>query len=1117
MLLAVVVLCALCAASASATVYSDPGPMPPKQPACTPGPYGESACAVTTNQCSHIVVPAFAENGQIVVARTDPATPCDAWSYNELPGEQLSPCYLPAESISYHIEEYGGVGLNECKFRVDTSQATIWHEKPGTQEFERTDGPGWTKVGIELICGTGCAEYSTEDEAWMAVRPPAATEPSKEPETKSTVHPRPGLAVSYSTTPSQVFVPQNAKGAEPQTATLTVTVKNTASTPIENVTFEDPLQITPVGHIPQATDVSGCTWAQGTSLATPPATIPLATPPAVTPAKTPPPCPISETKGPAKPNVGTLAPGAEASAKYTLNVAGDGDYTLYTTISGTRAGEEEGKADSQPVNVVAEYHFQPESQLLIFSASPGQRTASPKSSALTLAGTPFTMRVHMENRSYYRPLLVSPLVAKLTKNVIGGSLQPVGKPLPAKAPSEGSIAETNPNSIVRLAPRQSAEYELVFFSSASDAWDDGKAQKLHNGGTRGTLEIQAPEIGTVNEDDVTLKGQEKITQQPASDEVIDPAALEQQSYSFDDSAPPPAPNGAEAKFLGFSNGLFQFAWHATTGLLHGVFIDLPVGIVTAVPTFTFKYIELETTLWKDIEGNPALKSLYFNQLTNQLLLIYVEAPKLAPKFAEAYEQVSNAVGAHLTQESKEWYAGDWKKAVGDLSAEAGDGAGSIGALFAGPAALAKGVALAESGGVLMRLAPVISAAAKIANAEKASAEVDFFASSAAKEEEAAEAAAKAGKVSNATPAQRAARVQSMVDLLEDGKIPPGIVLDPANPKDLELIAQAYGIPPEEAIKLANLAKEKGLTMVARSRGIGTPERIAEGAYLKGPPFYAKNASPLDVSLFGWDASKVHDLVVVDLDLPYGHKPLPQALADFGSDLQGKGYEFGSDAYNAALNRYKVQWKGLNEDLPTWRKWSEQTFAEGSDKYVINKDRYGADAKGFVNMKWDATENPIDFGARPGFNPKSVSRVRFQLHQEGRYVFPQLKPLVGDAWGSITGDVDWLSFGDSEGQPLQGANAVDLLNDLAHFAAQHPQSESWVKNGLFEFDQKLEYLSGYDTIKDLESAGGIGKQTNLQFGPDGMIRTVVLDFNKSSFNDPSDYFVHWMGGWVGESG
>jgi hypothetical protein len=1118
MTLALLMLFAFGSASASATVYPNPGPMPPKEPDCTFSEYGESACARTTTMCSHIIAPAFAENGQIVVARTDPPTPCDAWSYNVIPGEQLSPCYIPAESSGY-IEPYGGVGLNECKFRVDTSVAAIWHEKPGTTEFERTDGPGWTKVGIDLICGYGpyCNPDESEDEAWMAVKPSVNEPPPKEPENKTTTHPKPGLAVSYSQSPSPVLVPENAKGAEAQTATLTVTVKNTASTPIENVTFEDPLQITPVGHIPQATDVSGCAWANGTSLAAPPAVEPLATPAPSTPAKPPPPCPISETKGPAKPNVGTLAPGAEASAKYTLNVAGDGDYTLYTTISGTRAGEEEGKADQQPVNVVAEYHFQPESQLLIFSADPGQRKVSPKSAALTLAGTPFTMRVHMENRSYYRPLLVSPLRAAVTGNVIAGTLQAVGKPLPEKVPTEGSIAETNPNSIVRLAPRQSAEFELVFFSSASDAWDDGKAQKVHNGGTRGTLEIQPPEIATVNEDDVTLGEKEKYTKQPESDEVIDPAALEQQTYSFDDSAPPPAPNGPEAKFLGFSNGLFQFAWHATTGLAHGIFIDLPVGIVTAVPTFTFKYIELETTLWKDIEKDPALKSLYFNQLTNQLLLVYVEAPKLAPKFAEAYEQVSNAVGAHLTEEAKQWYAGDWKKAVGDLSAEAGTGFGSAGALFAGPAALAKGVALAESGGVLLRLAPVINAATKLASAEKVSAEADFFASSAAKEEEAAEAAAKAGKISTSTPAQRAARVQEMVDLVEDGKLPPGMVLDPSKPKDLELIAQAYGVPPEEAVKLANLAKEKGLTMVARSRGVGTPGRIAEGAYLKGPPFYAKNASPLDVSLFGWDASKVHDLVVVDLDLPYGHKPLPQALADFGSDLQGKGYEAGSDAYQAALNRYKVQWKGLNEDLPTWRKWSEQTFAEGNDKYVINKDHYGANAKGFVNMKWDATENPLDWGARPDFNPKSVSRVRFQLHQEGRYVFPQLKPLRSDAWGSITGDVDWLSFGDLRGQPLQGANGIDLLNDLAHFAAQHPQSESWVKGGLFEFDQKLEYLSGYDTIKELEAAGGIGKQTNLQFGPDGMIRTVVLDFNKSSFKDPTDYSVFWKGGWLGEGG
>jgi hypothetical protein len=33
----------------------------------------------------------------------------------------------------------------------------------------------------------------------------------------------------------------------------------------------------------------------------------------------------------------------------------------------------------------------------------------------------------------------------------------------------------------------------------------------------------------------------------------------------------------------------------------------------------------------------------------------------------------------------------------------------------------------------------------------------------------------------------------------------------------------------------------------------------------------------------------------------------------------------------------------------------------------------------------------------------------------------------------------------------------------------------------------------------------------------MIRTVVLDFNKSSFKDPTDYSVFWKGGWLGEGG
>ena len=150
-------LCALAVTSASATIYSNPGPMPPKAPNCEPSGYGYEAtpCAATSKECSHIVAPAFAAEGQIVIARTDPPVPCNAWYYSEIPGEQLSPCYLPAESSGY-IEEYGGVGLNECKFRVNASFSTIWHINSAS-EWERTTGPGWVKVGIDDICGYGCS------------------------------------------------------------------------------------------------------------------------------------------------------------------------------------------------------------------------------------------------------------------------------------------------------------------------------------------------------------------------------------------------------------------------------------------------------------------------------------------------------------------------------------------------------------------------------------------------------------------------------------------------------------------------------------------------------------------------------------------------------------------------------------------------------------------------------------------------------------------------------------------------------------------------------------------------------------------------------------------------
>ena len=253
--------------------------------------------------------------------------------------------------------------------------------------------------------------------------------------------------------------------------------------------------------------------------------------------------------------------------------------------------------------------------------------------------------------------------------------------------------------------------------------------------------------------------------------------------------------------------------------------------------------------------------------------------------------------------------------------------------------------------------------------------------------------------------------------------------------------------------------------------------------------------------------------MIDRELPFGNLPVGQAVTKFGAELESRGLVAGTAPYDGAIVRYKTQWKQLNELLPKYEKWANTVKEIGGSQGKKSRGKF----KGVADLSWDATENPRNFSKVPEFNPTARTEVRFRLTRtnsaglpdpHGRFVVPEIKPVGGD-WGPITGDVDWLSFADAEGAQLDDAANISLLSDLGYYGAQHPESANWVLNG--NFHAKIEYLSGYRSISELEAAGGIGKQTNFQFGPDGKIRTVVLDYNKSEFTSPTQTRLWWQGG------
>ncbi len=884
--------------------------MPPKQPACTPSGYGYEAspCAATTTMCSHIVAPAFAENGQIVIARTDPGTPCNAWFYNVIPGEQLSPCYLPAESSGY-IEETGGVYLSECKFRVNTSTATIWHEKPGTKEWEITSGPGWTKVGIDLICGYGCEAYESEDEAWMAVKPPAL--PAEEPKKEPISHGSPKLSLSYGTTPERVLVPQNAKGAEPQSVKFTVTATNNGSEAVRNLTFEDPLKITPVGHLPHATDVSGCAWAQGT-----PFGMPL-TSEAMGAAPTSPPCPLSETNGPGGAtapsplDVGTLQPGASASASYTLNVAGDGDYTLYTTVSGTRESENTaGETIQSPVNVVGSYEFKPETQLLMFSATLGAKVKSQNFPGLIQAGTHFLIDVHLENRSDYQQLQVDPIEPELLGNATDGELVPANTSTAIK-PS-GSLAQVSDSPVLKLEPGEKRNYEVIVGTTASDPF---AAQGKPSGGTRATVKFNPPDIATVDEDKPTDAEEDQVVMEPGSQEF---------NVGVDDSAPEPPPFTYKEAAWAVGKGVVYGLWGATYGFVHGIFDLANLGAkgVYNVATGTLNELDYLVELWTATAEEPGAHAALVQAAMAKVEEAYTEAPYLLEEKRETLEKtVSAAIDAYFTKIANAWIAGDWREALTDVT-ETGT---NVVATAVGPAA-AKVAA-----GTLARLAPVEAAwSAKVAGAyEKAGAALDAVSASIERAKIAAKALA---------------------------EVVPGYRFTIAE------MTKFFGVSAKEADWISAFTKAKKVSLVFRSRAEESLAWLDKGAMLKPYWVKAKTVSWVDVQYLGYKAEDVGRVIMRK----------PPSLEVLEAELEAAKLESGTPEYQTVIERWQTREKNYAHEIEEMEQWNKQGDVKGKWPWQENGVDPNVQADQQLDYKFRLQPDPGSPGSQIPeiFNPKT---------------------------------------------------------------------------------------------------------------------------------------------------
>jgi hypothetical protein len=109
---------------------------------------------------------------------------------------------------------------------------------------------------------------------------------------------------------------------------------------------------------------------------------------------------------------------------------------------------------------------------------------------------------------------------------------------------------------------------------------------------------------------------------------------------------------------------------------------------------------------------------------------------------------------------------------------------------------------------------------------------------------------------------------------------------------------------------------------------------------------------------------------------------------------------------------------------------------------------------------------------------------------------------------VTGDTDGVYLTTPQGTALPEAKRVAVYNQLIAIGWQHPETLTWIKDGLFDFSDKTKILKGLE----------LGGEAMMEFAPDGKVRSTYLNLAASTIakkgTNVSNYFVGVLGGYTG---
>lgn len=556
--------------------------------------------------------------------------------------------------------------------------------------------------------------------------------------------------------------------------------------------------------------------------------------------------------------------------------------------------------------------FEVKAPLLLFKAKLGAKVRSQKRPRLIQAGTPFLIDVTLRNTSRDDRLIVWPIYGDLSGNASDGHLQAEGVPVRRFTP-EGSIDEVRPSPYLVLDPKETRRFNVVVRTSASDAFADiGESEA---GGTHAVVKFSPPELARVDRE------ADLDTLDPNDLDKLDPARavkMEDGSTRFeagiDDSAPEPPPASALQATWSVTQGVVRGVWNVTWGTVRGLLWDLPVLALKGLASTraaAFAYVQYEVELWEAIKDDPAAVAAFINPLTHATLIATREAPFLVKKTEELSDQINKSVSARYNQMSRHWYAGDWRQALTDMTAE-------------GTEQLAN-VALALAPGILARLP-------KARNAWEAGKAAVY-----ARVSQQLAAIVRPGATAAAQVQRAFATVMKAGAYLDD------IVLE-----------ELYGISAKQAAWLRAYAKSKKLVVTFRSRAQASLQWLEKGARLKPSWLKVKTVNWYDVKYLGYEKFDIGRLVLRK----------PPSRVEFYKELYPK---IPVKERAEAAKRWFQRSQEWDDEAPQLFKWHEDRKVTGKWPWQENLVNPAAQAD-------EVTTTGFKLSRRPGKKGEPVEYI-----------------------------------------------------------------------------------------------------------------------------------------------